>query len=94
MWVSLHDVGKDRNTGCHHEKAGRLHYEEYEEPKTYAKIGAQMLEGMKFIGKRSGLGSNITTSAGTARGFPDGLKGEEIPIEARIIACADSFSTP
>ena len=31
-----------------------------------------------------------TTSAGTAAAYPDGLAGEGIPLEARIITCCDS----
>ena len=36
--------------------------------------------------------SATTTSGGTARGYPDGLAGESIPIEARIVAAADAYS--
>ena len=33
-----------------------------------------------------------TTSAGTARGYPDRLAGEEISLEARVVAVADAYS--
>ena len=40
----------------------------------------------------SAAASATTTSAGTARGYLDGLAGEEIPLVARILAVADAFS--
>ena len=36
--------------------------------------------------------SATTTSAGTARGYPDGLAGDAIPLEARILAAVDAYS--
>ena len=36
-------------------------------------------------------GCAATTSAGTARGYPDGLAGEDIPAGARILALADAW---
>ena len=36
-------------------------------------------------------GCATTTSASTARGYPDGLAGDEIPLESRIILVADAF---
>lgn len=86
----LHDVGKIGIRDAIMKKQGAYTYEEYEEMKTHAKIGAQMLEGMKFIGKGQDW-VKYHHERWDGQGFPDGLKGEEIPIEARIIACADSF---
>ncbi len=86
----LHDVGKIGIRDAIMKKQGAYTYEEYEEMKTHAKIGAQMLEGMKFIGRGQDW-VKYHHERWDGKGFPDGLKGEEIPIEARIIACADSF---
>jgi len=86
----LHDVGKIGIRDAIMKKQGAYTYEEYEEMKTHSKIGAQMLEGMKFIGKGQDW-VKYHHERWDGQGFPDGLKGEEIPIEARIIACADSF---
>ena len=41
--------------------------------------------------RRSPRSSSTTTSAGTATGYPEGLAGEEIPLEARILAVADAY---
>ena len=40
---------------------------------------------------RSASGSTATTSARTAAGYPRGLAGDEIPLEARILAVADAY---
>ena len=70
-------------------KQGTYTYEEYQEMKIHATMGAQMLQDGV-----SGKGQDWVRhhhERWDSRGFPDGLKGEDIPIEARIIACADSF---
>ena len=41
---------------------------------------------------RSAGSSARATSAGTGRGYPDGLAGEEIPLVARIVCCCDAFN--
>jgi putative nucleotidyltransferase with HDIG domain len=86
----LHDVGKIGIRDAIMKKQGTYTYEEYEEMKQHAKMGAQMLDGMKFIGKGQDWVKHHH-ERWDGRGFPDGLKGEQIPLEARIIACADSY---
>jgi HD-GYP domain-containing protein (c-di-GMP phosphodiesterase class II) len=86
----LHDVGKIGIRDAIMKKQGTYTYEEYEEMKKHSVMGSQMLEGMKFIGKGQDWVKHHH-ERWDGRGFPDGLKGEEIPLEARIIACADSF---
>jgi putative nucleotidyltransferase with HDIG domain len=86
----LHDVGKIGIRDEIMKKQGTYTYEEYQEMKIHATMGAQMLQGMKFLGKGQDWVRHHH-ERWDGRGFPDGLKGEDIPIEARIIACADSF---
>ncbi len=86
----LHDVGKIGIRDAIMKKQGAYTYEEYEEMKTHAKLGAQMLSGVSFLGEGQEW-VKYHHERWDGKGFPDGLKGEEIPLEARIIACADAF---
>lgn len=69
---------------------GAFTYEEYEEMKEHAAMGADMLIGMKFLGKGQQWVRHHH-ERWDGKGFPDGLKGEDIPLEARMLALADSF---
>lgn len=86
----LHDVGKIGIRDAIMKKQGTYTFEEYQEMKNHAKMGADMLEGMKFLGKGKDW-VKYHHERWDGKGFPEGLKGEEIPLEARIIACADAF---
>ena len=48
--------------------------------------------GRRPARRRRRASSAPATSAGTARGYPDGLAGEEIPLVARIVCCCDAFN--
>ncbi|HHW26936.1 MAG TPA: HD-GYP domain-containing protein [Firmicutes bacterium] len=86
----LHDVGKVGIRDAIMKKPGRFTFDEYEEMKSHAKMGADMLMGMKFLGRGQDW-VRYHHERWDGKGFPDGLAGEEIPLEARILACADSF---
>ena len=86
----LHDVGKVGIRDEIMKKPGRYTLEEYEEMKAHAKIGADMLAGLKFLGKGQDW-VRYHHERWDGKGFPEGLSGEQIPLEARILACADSF---
>lgn len=88
----LHDIGK---IGIPDEillKPGRFTPEEFEQMKLHTKIGATILEGSLFpvlqLAKTIAL-SHHEKWDGT--GYPNGLKGEEIPLVGRIVAIADFF---
>jgi HD-GYP domain-containing protein (c-di-GMP phosphodiesterase class II) len=54
------------------------------------------IEGEQLLARTAGLehlGSAVraTHEAWDGSGYPDGLAGEEIPLSARIVACADSY---
>lgn len=86
----LHDVGKVGIRDAIMKKQGTFTLDEYEEMKNHANIGADMLAGLKFLGKGQDW-VRYHHERWDGHGFPKGLAGEEIPIEARILACADSF---
>lgn len=92
----LHDIGKVAIPDSILHKPGVLTTEEFEIMKTHAKVGGQLL---KDIHDRSGS-HYLKTAYETAMfhhekydgtGYPEGLKGEDIPIPARIVALADMY---
>ena len=84
----LHDIGKLAVPEFIINKPGKLTHEEFEKMKIHPSVGAQILETVQFPypvvpivrGHHEKWDGN---------GYPDGLKGEEIPIGARIIAAVD-----
>lgn len=89
----LHDYGKIGVPDAILKKPGRLTQEEYEKVKTHAEKTQKILEQVNF----EGIFSQVPEIAGShhekidGSGYPNGLKGEEIPLGARIIAVADFF---
>lgn len=93
----LHDVGKIRISDTVLNKPGKLTPEEYEIMKTHTTAGKEIIE--KAIRTVEG-GSYLTEARNMAayhherwdgKGYPEGLKGEEIPLSARVMAVADVF---
>ncbi len=86
----LHDVGKVGIRDAIMKKPGAFTYEEYQEMKKHSKMGAEMLAGMKSLGKGQDW-VKYHHERWDGKGFPDGLQKEDIPLEARMLALADSF---
>ena len=88
----LHDVGKVRVPKTIIDKPGPLNAEEWTIMRNHTIEGEAMLR--KVGGALAEVGRIVRSSHehfdGT--GYPDGLKGEEIPIESRIITCCDAYS--
>jgi len=93
----LHDIGKVAITDLILLKPGKLTDEEFAEMKRHTTLGAQTLSEVhsKFgnnafiqVGK---LMANYHHERWDGRGYPEGLKGEEIPLAARIMAIADVY---
>ncbi len=86
----LHDIGKvGLNDEILHKPAG-LTDEEFEEIKKHPLQGTKILENIKeFSAIIPGMRHHHEKFG--SRGYPDGLKGEEIPLIGRIIAVADAF---
>ena len=93
----LHDTGKIKIPDNILNKPGRFTPEEYEIMKTHAALGKEIIdkaistvEGESYLREASNMaGYHHERWDGT--GYPNGLKGEEIPLSARIMAVADVF---
>src|SRR3954453_1154659 len=87
----LHDIGKIGTREAVLHKAGSLPPEEFRQISEHPALGERMLSPLAH---ESPAVLKIVRSHHErldGRGFPDGLRGEKIPIEARIVAVADSF---
>ncbi len=86
----MHDLGKIGIDDSILKKSSKLTPEEFEIMKSHAARGAQIMTPIKQMHRvLSGVRSHHEKWEGG--GYPDGLKGEEIPLMARIIAVADTF---
>ena len=84
----LHDIGKLAVPEHIISKPGKLTPEEFEKMKIHPVVGAEILERVRFPYPVTPIvRSHHEKWDGT--GYPDGLKGEEIPIGARILAAVD-----
>lgn len=86
----LHDIGKIGIRDDILLKKGKLSDEEVAEMKKHAQYGHEILSPISQL-KDILDGGKYHHERYDGQGYPDGLKGEEIPIEARIIAIADSY---
>jgi len=86
----LHDVGKIGVDDQVLKKAGPLTPDEYRKIQAHVEIGVTILKDLKKLSHiLPGVRHHHESLDGT--GYPDHLSGEEIPLEARILAVADSF---
>lgn len=86
----LHDVGKIGVPNAIINKTGRLTDEEYEIIKTHTTKGKEILSKIS-LSPNLPIGANYHHERYDGKGYPEGLKGEEIPEIARIIAVADTY---
>jgi putative two-component system response regulator len=87
----LHDVGKIGIPDSILQKPGPLTAKERAQMETHTILGEQMLGGVAFL---RGAGLQIVRShheRWDGNGYPDRLRGEEIPVGARIFAVADTL---
>jgi putative nucleotidyltransferase with HDIG domain len=86
----LHDIGKIAVPDAILYKPGALTTEERQQMARHPTAGAEILGGIEFLQEASKIvHSHHERWDGT--GYPDGLKGEGIPIAARVFAVADVF---
>lgn len=88
--AQLHDVGKIGIEDRILKKPGALTPEEFEIMKTHTTKGANILRPVPQL-REMLPGIELHHEALNGRGYPYGLKGEEIPLLARVIAVADTF---
>ncbi len=85
-----HDIGKIAIPDEILHKPAKLNDEEYEIMKTHAEIGYKILDSAKE-NNRIALTARHHHERYDGRGYPDGLKGEEIPLFSRIISVLDAY---
>lgn len=94
---ALHDIGKMSIDDAILNKPGRLTSEEFEIMKTHTTIGADMLHE---LGRHHAGNALMEYAYQIARwhherwdgkGYPDGLKGDDIPIAAQVVSVADVY---
>ena len=93
---SLHDIGKIRIPEEILNKPGRLTDEEFKIMETHSELGAAIIKDMDFS-----QGHPLVHTAWEicrwhherwdGKGYPDGLKGEEIPISAQVVSIVDVY---
>lgn len=88
--AQLHDIGKISVPDRVLNKVGRLDDEEYALMKSHVIKGAEILKDFTLV-EHVEEGTRYHHERYDGRGYPDGLKGEEIPLFGRIIGVADAF---
>jgi HD-GYP domain-containing protein (c-di-GMP phosphodiesterase class II) len=88
----LHDVGKIGVPDLVLQKPGRLTDEEYGVIKRHPVLGAEMLAPVEELAPAVPVVRHHHERF-DGRGYPDGLCGEDIPLEARVVSVADAFDS-
>jgi putative nucleotidyltransferase with HDIG domain len=86
----LHDIGKIGVSDVILRKPGKLTAEEFEQIKLHPTLGARILRPLRFLDRQLAI-VELHHERPDGRGYPYGLKGDEIPIFARIVHVADAF---
>ena len=86
----MHDIGKVAVPAEVLNKPGKLTDEEFEIIKSHAKQGYEALKGISIMPELA-VGAGAHHERPDGKGYPNGLKGDEIPRVAQIIAVADTF---
>ena len=88
--ATLHDIGKIGIPDTVLNKPGRLADREFNIIKMHTTIGADILKNIDTI-KYASIIARHHHERYDGKGYPDGLSGEDIPLEARIVAVADTY---
>ncbi len=86
----MHDIGKVGVPPEVLNKPGKLTDEEFKTIKSHAALGYDTLKGISIMPELA-IGAGFHHERPDGRGYPKGLKGDEIPRVAQIIAVADTF---
>ena len=90
MMGILHDIGKVGVSSKIINKTSRLTDQEYAQMKAHPAIGSTILEKVSLLPELR-IGARWHHERIDGRGYPDGLHGDKIPLEAKIIAVADAY---
>ena len=90
LGAELHDVGKSAIPAAILDKPGRLDPGEHSHMQTHSAIGERILAADPTLAAIAPIVRSVHERVDGA-GYPDGLRGDEIPICSRIIAVVDAF---
>jgi putative nucleotidyltransferase with HDIG domain len=92
VWIGalLHDVGKLGVEDTILRKETELTAEEYQQMKMHTVVGAEIMQPIEQL-REMIPAIRWHHEAWNGRGYPDSLRGEQIPLFARIVAVADTF---
>ena len=88
----LHDIGKLKVPEAIINKPGPLTPDEWEVVKRHPEDGQRMLETIGGVLAEVGLTVRAHHERWDGGGYPDGIRGADIPLDARIICACDAFS--
>jgi len=88
----LHDIGKVAVPKAIINKPGKLDDREWEVIKTHTLEGQRMLDRVGGTMRAVGLVVRSSHERWDGAGYPDGLSGEQIPLESRIVCACDAFN--
>ena len=93
---ALHDIGKIGIDEAILNKPGKLTAEEFAVIKTHSMLGAEMLQKTESFADQPLLQTAYEIARWhherwDGRGYPDGLKGDDIPISAQLVSMADVY---
>lgn len=86
----LHDIGKIGISDAVLRKAGPLSAEEFEIIKLHPTLGARILKSVRFLQPHLPI-VELHHERPDGKGYPHGLRGEEVPLAARIVHVADAY---
>ncbi|MBR6452828.1 MAG: HD domain-containing protein, partial [Lachnospiraceae bacterium] len=88
--AQMHDIGKIAIPDSVLNKVGRLDDEEFAKMRSHVESGAEILKDFTLV-EHVVEGTRYHHERYDGKGYPDGLKGREIPLYGRIISVADTF---
>ncbi len=89
--ATLHDIGKTRINPFILNKKGKLTKEEYEEVQLHTSYGYEILRKIDQLSDRVALVALHHHEREDGRGYPKGIKGNQIDLYSKIVAIADMF---